>query len=423
MPKAISHTIKRRGKNPGDAELKIPVAEDLATVPGTPVREKDVAYFSRAYPLEAQFVEKSADREWEWSVWSDELAEYHKGHHGRNRALVDAAESSGNLDPTGTAEPGRDLTEEIRTQALKLGANEVGFTKLDRKYVYKSKNRWVKYQHAVCLALEQDYEQTQKIASVEAEHAHYGTYEKIGALGLELVDFIRALGYRGQMHSPSDETLVYIPMFVNAGLGQLGANGQLLSPHFGSRCRLAMVTTDAPVTYDKPVDYGIHKFCQTCQVCVRRCPAQALVKDKVWWRGVQKNKIIYDRCRPVMARYEGCGVCMKVCPIQRYGMQAVMEHYVATGKVLGKGTDDLESYTLGGQSFGVDELPELDKETFQFPHGPKDQWLFQQFKERLKKEGIPPDDQLQQFAAVVKRIVDKGSSTRYDQIEPTSDIE
>ena len=235
--------------------------------------------------------------------------------------------------------------------------------------------------------------------------------------------FIRALGYRGQMHSPSDETLVYIPMFVNAGLGQLGANGQLLSPHFGSRCRLAMVTTDAPVTYDKPVDYGIHKFCQTCQVCVRRCPAQALVKDKVWWRGVQKNKIIYDRCRPVMARYEGCGVCMKVCPIQRYGMQAVMEHYVATGKVLGKGTDDLESYTLGGQSFGVDELPELDKETFQFPHGPKDQWLFQQFKERLKKEGIPPDDQLQQFAAVVKRIVDKGSSTRYDQIEPTSDIE
>ena len=423
MPKAVGHTVKHRGKNPGDADVEIPVAEDLVTVPGIPVREKDISYYSRIYPLEAQFVEKSADREWEWSVWSDELTEFHKNHHERNRSLVDAAESSGSLEPTGTAEQGKEVTEEIRIKAQELGAGEVGFTKLDQKYVYASKKRWVKYQHAVCLAVEQDYEQTQTIASIDAEHAHFGAYEQIGALGLELVDYIRCLGYHAQMHSPSDESVVFVPMFVNAGLGQLGANGQLLSPHFGSRCRLAIVSTDAPVTYDQPVDYGIHKFCQTCQVCVKRCPARALVKEQVWWRGVHKNKVIYDRCRPVMARYEGCGVCMKVCPVQRYGMKAVMEHYVATGQVLGKGTDDLEGFTLDGEYFGLNELPELDSKTFQFPHGPKDEWLFQQFKERLKKEGIPPAGQLQRFATAVKKILDKGLSTRYDQVEPTSDSE
>jgi len=58
---------------------------------------------------------KSADREWEWSVWSDELTEFHKRHHEKNRVLVDAAESSGDLQPTGQAEPGKDLTDEIRT--------------------------------------------------------------------------------------------------------------------------------------------------------------------------------------------------------------------------------------------------------------------------------------------------------------------
>ncbi len=100
-----------------------------------------------------------------------------------------------------------------------------------------------------------------------------------------------------------------------------------------------------------------------------------------------------------------------------------MEHYVATGEVLGKGTDDLEGFTLRGQYFGVSELPQLDSETFQFPHGPKDGWLFHEFKERLKKEGIPPADQLQRFAAAVKRILAKGPSTRYDQIEPSSEIE
>ncbi len=98
----------------------------------------------------------------------------------------------------------------------------------------------------------------------------------MGDLGLQLIDHIRSLGYHGQMHSPSDDSAVFIPMFVAAGLGQLGANGQLLSPHFGSRSRLAIVTTDAPVTYDGPVDYSMHKFCQLCQVCVGRCPGRAL---------------------------------------------------------------------------------------------------------------------------------------------------
>ena len=95
----------------------------------------------------------------------------HKIHYEKNRVLLDGAESSGDLEPTGPAETGKDLTDEIRTKALELGAGEVGFTKLDRKYVYTSKKRWVKYQHAICLALEQNYEQTQKIANIEAEYA------------------------------------------------------------------------------------------------------------------------------------------------------------------------------------------------------------------------------------------------------------
>ena len=379
--------VRRPGSKPGKPDVEVPVAEDLVSVPGAPVREKDVSYYSRFHPLEAEPVEKSTNYEWAWSVYTNEVAEYLKKHNERNRPLVDAAEVSGDLEPAATARPGRDLTEEIRSKARDLGFGEVGFTKLDRRYVYASKKRWVKYKHAVCLAMEQDYEATQTIPSIEAEHAHFGAYEKVGALGLELVDHIRALGYRAQIHSPSDSSVVYIPMFVKAGLGQLGANGQLLSPHFGSRARLAIVTTDAPVTYDKPLDYGIHKFCQICQVCVRRCPGRALVKEKVWWRGVEKNKVIYDRCRPIMVRYEGCGVCMKVCPVQRYGMKAVMEYYVNTGEVLGKGTNDLEGFTLRGESFCVGELPQFDRKSFALPHGKKEEWLFQKFKEKLAVRG------------------------------------
>jgi len=365
--------------------------------------------------LESQNIDKAADREWVWTVYTDEVREYREEHDRNNKPLVDAAAVTGEIEPT--APPaGRDVTQEILAKARDLGFGEVGFTRYDRHYTYASKKRWAKFDHAICLALEQDYAQTQTIPSLEAEFAHFGTYEVEGALALKLGDYIRSLGYYAQIHSPNDNSAAYIPMFVAAGLGQLGANGQLLSPHFGSRARLMIITTDAPVTYDEPVDYGVHKFCQECQVCVNRCPGRALVKEKVWYRGVEKNKLIYDRCRPVMARYEGCAVCMKVCPIQRYGMKPVMEHYVETGEVLGKGTDNLEGYEIREKGyFGPGELPQFDREFFDFPHGKREDWLFHQFKERLNKEGVPGEPQLIEFATKVKKVLDEGSTTIGDE--------
>ena len=417
MPQAVHHIVKRPGRKHGDPEIEIPVPEEFTTVPGIPLREKDVAFYNREYPIESQTIEKTADRDWVMGVYGEEEKEFRDQHMETMRPLVDAAFTSGNLQPTGTPESGKDLTDEIRTRGRELGWGEVGFTKFDRKYAYVSKKRWVKYEHAICLALEQDYHQTQQIPSMESEYAHFGTYEYQGAMALELCAYIRSLGYHAQIHSANDNSAPYIPMFVAAGLGQLGANGQLLSPHFGSRSRLAIVTTDAPITYDEPVDYGIHSFCQTCQVCVNRCPGRALTKEKVWWRGAEKNKLIYDRCRPVMTRYEGCGVCMKVCPIQRYGAKAVMEHYVETGDVLGKGTDNLEGYTIEGKGyFGPGKLPHFDRDFFDIPHGTREQALFDQFKKRLEEEeGAPPAEAAVGFAIELKEIIDAGDTTRGDE--------
>ena len=408
--KEIHHTVKRPGRTQDHDSVEIPVAEELATVPGIVKKDNDVAWYSRNYPIVSQNVEKAADREWTWTVYTGEMYEYRKHHDEVNKPLVEAAYVSGNKQPTGNVAPAKDVTEEIREKARELGFGEVGFTKYDRKYTYKSKNAWVKYEHAICLALEQDYWQTQTIPSMEAEFAHFGTYEVEGALALDLADFIRDLGYRAQIHSPNDNSAAYIPMFVEAGLGQLGANGQLLSPHFGNRSRLIIISTDAIVTYDEPVDYGIHKFCEMCQVCVNRCPGRALVKEKVFWRGVEKHKLMYDRCRPVMATYEGCGVCMLVCPVQRYGMAPVMEHFVETGEVLGKGTDNLEGYEIRGKGYyGPGKLPSFDREFFEMPHGTKDEWLFTQFKQKIEEKGKVSEDEKQEFVEKLGEILSEDS--------------
>jgi ferredoxin len=333
-------------------------------------------------------VEESASAQWAREIrrdYSPEAKHLYETHDLAMEPIVEWIKGSGDLEPTGTP-TGEDVTEKIRQKARELGYGEVGFTQFDRHYVYQSRRRQLKpgLPHAICLALEQEFIPTQTIPSLDAEAVHGGTYERQGPLTMELTDYIRSLGYRVQVSGPTLHYGPMIPMFVEAGLGQLGANGQLLSPHFGSRARLQILLTDANVTYDKPIDYGIHQFCQVCQVCVNRCPGRALMPEKVWYRGVEKNKLVFKRCRPVMARYLGCGVCIKVCPIQRYGMPAVMEHYVATGEVLGKGTDSLEGYTLPDKGyFGTGQLPQFNAEFFRMPHGKAEDWLMIEFREKL----------------------------------------
>ncbi len=412
VAKKVSHVVKRPGRRHGEMDVSFPVTEDLVSKPGATANQQDVDFYSRKYPLEDMVTTLTADNEWTYKESPEEDQEATKRIYRLLSPIVKAGQQSGELEPDAEPNAGEDVSELIRSKSREMGYSEVGFTRYDRRYTFKNKKRWVKYEHAICLALEQDYERTQLLPSTYAEDAALFAYGRMSQMGLVLADYIRSLGYHAQVHGPMDPVANLIPMFVASGLGQLGANGQLLSPHFGSRARLMIVTTDALVTYDEPVDYGMHRFCQVCQVCVNRCPGRALVRDKVWWRGVEKNKLVYERCRPVMARFSACAVCMKVCPVQKYGMKPVLEHYAETGEVLGKGTHELEAYTLEGKGhYGPGELPHFDRDFFQIPHASAEDALFSDLKMQLKNHEIPEgtlgDDTLREFRAKVERALTK----------------
>ena len=396
----IGHKVVRPNKNFGGESVTIPVPEELETVPGIPLNNREVDWYAREYPLESQNRSERASRDWSIEIRDrhPEMREIRKEHDKLNTNLVVAGRLTADMEPT--AEPtGEDVSTMIKDRARQLGYIEVGFTAYDPRYEYKHKKGFTSLPTAICLAYEQDYEPTQTIPSVDAEIVHSSTYRTQAAAGLELGNYIRSLGYRCHVIHSSDATGPVIPMFVAAGLGQLGACGYLLTPHEGNRNRLILITTDANVTYDEPVDYGIHAFCQVCQVCVNRCPGRALMRDKIWWRGMEKNKLYFKRCRPVMARYLDCGVCMKVCPIQKYGMKNVMEHYAETGQVLGKGTHDLEGYTLEDKGyFGPGEMPQFDRDFFDMPHGDASEWAFDNFKEKaVAAGGVVSDELLEEF--------------------------
>ena len=222
----IGHEVVRPSKIIGGNDVVIPIPEELETVPGIPMNQREVDWYAREYPLETMNITERASRDWANQIRDGhaEMREIRKEHDKLNRNLVMAARLTGDVEPT--AEPsGDDVAELIKQKAKELGFTEVGITASNRKYYFASKQDWVKFPNVICLAYEQDYEPTQTIPSIDAEIVHSTTYRTEGAAGLELGKYINELGYHSQVHSPNDNTGPYIPMFVAAGLGQLGACG------------------------------------------------------------------------------------------------------------------------------------------------------------------------------------------------------
>jgi epoxyqueuosine reductase len=240
------------------------------------------------------------------------------------------------------------LSKLVKDRAAELGVSATGVTEVNPKWTWDVvKTETLAGDRLIICVLEQNYKATQTIPSITAERAAMACTHKVQEQAYELVQDLRKLGFAAQLMNNSGVGPI-IAYAVAAGLGQLGLNGQLLSPFSGSRCRLVMISTDAPLALDSPVDYGITGVCDECKVCVRRCPTGAIPVRRSYHRGVEKIKIKIERCVPMTSQFHGCAVCMKVCPIQKFGLPAVLNHYKETGEILGKGTDELEGYNWPG---------------------------------------------------------------------------
>src|SRR5262245_56604283 len=76
--KTSGQIVTRPGRRPSDPPIQIPVADDLLNVPGIPLRQNEVDFCSREYPIESQNIDMSADRQWATSVLSPEAYEHRK---------------------------------------------------------------------------------------------------------------------------------------------------------------------------------------------------------------------------------------------------------------------------------------------------------------------------------------------------------
>jgi len=100
-----------------------------------------------------------------------------------------------------------------------------------------------------------------------------------------------------------------------------------------------------------------------------------------------------------------------------------MEHYAETGQVLGKGTHDLEGYTLEGKGyFGPGELPTFDRGFFDMPHGDEYEHTFEEFKKAAKADGgVITDELIEQFKSEMSQHLSQETTDSLTMMDQDAD--
>jgi reductive dehalogenase len=139
--------------------------------------------------------------------------------------------------------------------------------------------------------------------------------------------FIRTLGWGARSQTNADSDVLQLPLVLLAGLGELSRIGELvLNPFVGPRFKSAVITTDLPLAWDRPIDFGLQDTCARCMKCARECPCSAIpFGDKVMFNGYEMWKPDVERCtryRVTNPHGSACGRCMKTCPYNHEGLLA-----------------------------------------------------------------------------------------------------
>jgi ferredoxin-NADP reductase/ferredoxin len=124
-----------------------------------------------------------------------------------------------------------------------------------------------------------------------------------------------------------DGDVLQPPLLLLSGLGEVSRIGEvILNPFLGPRLKSGTVTTDMPMVFDRPIDFGLQAFCERCNKCARECPSGAITAGpKLVYNGYEIWKSDAEKCaryRITNAAGGMCGRCMKTCPWNLEGVLA-----------------------------------------------------------------------------------------------------
>jgi reductive dehalogenase len=152
-------------------------------------------------------------------------------------------------------------------------------------------------------------------------------YLRFSLLGGVIAKQIRRLGYEAKAHTVLDGDVLQPPLLLLSGLGEVSRIGEvILNPFLGPRLKSGVITTTMPLAHDRPIDFGLQAFCESCNKCARECPSGAITAGpKLMFNGYEIWKSDSQKCATYRITTDGgamCGRCMKTCPWNLEGLFA-----------------------------------------------------------------------------------------------------
>jgi len=217
------------------------------------------------------------------------------------------------------------MTRFILQWGRKLGAVHVGVTRLEDYHLYSTVGRGPDYgepvtrehQFAIALTVEMDREMLERGPRGPTVMESAQQYVASGTIAVQIAQFIRNLGYPARAHIDGNYRVVCPLVARDAGLGEIGRLGLLITPDLGPRVRIAVVTTDLPLVPSRPArDETVLDFCAQCRKCARVCPPRAISFDgPTEIDGVHRWQINSELCYIYWCHTgTDCGRCVACCP-------------------------------------------------------------------------------------------------------------
>jgi reductive dehalogenase len=223
------------------------------------------------------------------------------------------------------------LSPEIVSQYLKqlahyFGARNSGIAEVKDYQVYSHIGRGSgTYGEAIALnhrfvivftfEMAEEMVRTAPRAEEAMETAHQ--YSEAAQTAIQVAAWIRGMGYEARAHIDGNYRLILPLAGRDAGLGEIGRMGLLMTPDLGPRVRLSAVTTTMPLIAGLPGDSpAVLDFCQICQKCAENCPSRAIpMGPRQEMMGALRWKIDAEKCFQYWNTVgTDCGRCLMVCP-------------------------------------------------------------------------------------------------------------
>ena len=224
-----------------------------------------------------------------------------------------------------------EATDVVKSFTKHLGASAVGICEVNPKLVYSHRGeirgKWEDWgkeigempKYAVVFSVPMNFEHVMAAPHTTTEVEVGYRYAQGAFISTMVAHWFQGMGYRGIAQHSSHYDVVVPPLAVDAGLGEIGRNGFLITPGEGTRTRAFAILTDMPLLTDKPISLGVEEYCKVCEKCATTCPSKSIpLGDMTVHNGVEKWKTDSSTCYEYWhAVGTGCAVCMAVCSFGR----------------------------------------------------------------------------------------------------------